>query len=67
MPFAHMFCSVCPLKFVQGKNHLGFSFRAEVGKHLPKQLPEPLPVGELGGGDSALSYTAETLEAEMTR
>ena len=38
-------------------------FQAKVGKDLPEQFPEPLSVGQMDGGNFALSNTANTLQA----
>ena len=49
------------------QNYLNNYFRAEVGKNLPKQFPDPFPVGKQGVGNLALSHTAKTPEAEITK
>ena len=41
-------------------------FRAEVGKQLPKQFPEPPPIIKFYVGNSALSHTTKTLKVEIT-
>ena len=45
------------------QNYLNNYFRAKVGKELPTQFQEPPPVGKNYVNNSALSYTANTLEA----